>query len=90
MTLTYLAIQIRQNTATTHLQTVQHLLSSDTAATDSIVAGPVPEILSSLETGERLSPIAVSAYTLCMRVRVTEAWQVFYQRKNGMIERGVG
>lgn len=86
VTLIYLAIQVRQNTATTRVQTVQHLLASDTASADLMIAGPVPEILAKLEAGERLAPGEVSAYTIFMRGRVTEAWQVFYQRQNGMIE----
>ena len=86
VSLLYLASQIRQGTATTRVQTVQHLLTSDTASADSMIAGPLPEILSKLEAGERLTPSEVSAYTLYMRGRVTEAWQVFYQRQNGMIE----
>ncbi len=89
VTLVYLAIQIRRNTATTRVQTVQHLLTSDTAAADSVIAGPMPEILAKLEAGEHLSPSEVSAYTFYMRGRITEAWQVFYQKQNRMIERDV-
>ena len=88
-TLVYLALQIRRNTATTRVQTVQHLLTSDTAAADSVIAGPIPEILWKLEAQEQLSPAEVSAYALYMRGRITEAWQVFYQRQNGMIEQDV-
>jgi len=89
VTLVYLALQIRQNTAATRVQTVQHLLTSDTAAADAIIAGPIPEILSKLEAGESLSPAEFSAYPILMRGRVAEAWQVFYQNENGMIERHV-
>jgi hypothetical protein len=89
VTLIYLALQIRQNTATTRVQTVQHLLSSDTASTDSQLAGPLPEILAKLDAGERLTPTEASAYTTFMRGRATDAWQVFYQRQNGMIEEEV-
>jgi hypothetical protein len=89
VSLVYLALQIRQNTATTRVQTVQHLLTSDTATTDSVIAGPMPEIIAKLETGGHLSPGEVAAYTLYMRGRITEAWQVFYQRQNGMIEQDV-
>jgi hypothetical protein len=89
VTLIYLALQIRQNTATTRVQTVQHLLTSDTASADTMIAGPLPEILAKLDAGERLTPSELSAYTLYMRGRVTEAWQVFYQRQNGMIEEAV-
>ena len=86
VSLLYLASQIRQSTATTRVQTVQHLLTSDTASADSMIAGPLPAVLAKLESGERLTPSEVSTYTLYMRGRVTEAWQVFYQRQNGMIE----
>ena len=89
VTLVYLALQIRRNTATTRVETVQHLLTSDTAAADSVIAGPMPDILAKLALGERLSPSEVSAYTLYMRGRITEAWQVFYQMQNRMIERDV-
>ncbi len=89
VTFVYLALQIRQNTATTRVQTVQHLLTSDTAAADSVIAGPVPAILAKLEAGDHLSPSEVSAYTFYMRGRITETWQVFYQKQNGMIERDV-
>lgn len=85
----YLANQIRQSTATTRVQTVQHLLTSDTSSADSTIAGPLPEILRKLDAGERLAPEEVSAYVLYMRGRITEAWQVFYQRQNGMIEEHV-
>ena len=53
LSLLYLASQIRQGTATTRVQTVQHLLTSDTASADSMIAGPLPEILAKLESGER-------------------------------------
>jgi hypothetical protein len=89
VTLIYLALQIRQNTATTRVQTVQHLLTSDTASADSMIAGPLPDILVKLDAGERLTPGEASAYTLYMRGRLTEAWQVFYQRQNRMIEKEV-
>ena len=89
VTLGYLALQIRRNTATTRVQTVQHLLTSDTAAADSVIAGPMPEIFAKLDAGENLSPNEVSAYTFYMRGRITEAWQVFYQKQNRMIERDV-
>ncbi|MGD2047251.1 MAG: hypothetical protein PVJ80_13005 [Gemmatimonadota bacterium] len=45
VSLIYLANQIRQGTAATRVQTVQHLLTSDTASADSMIAGPLPEIL---------------------------------------------
>jgi hypothetical protein len=89
VTLVYLALQIRQNTATIRVQTVQHLLSSDTAAADSVIAGPIPEVLAKLFAGDELSPKEISTYTLYMRGRLTEAWQVFYQSQKGMIERDV-
>jgi len=89
VTLVYLALQIRQNTAATRVQTVQHLLTSDTAAADSVIAGPLPEIFAKLEAAEKLSPTEISAYTLYMRGRITEGWQVFYQKQNRMIEQDV-
>ena len=89
ISLLYLANQIRMSTAATRVQTVQHLLTSDTASADSMIAGPLPEVLAKLASGERLTPGELSAYTLYMRGRVTEAWQVFYQRQNGMIEEQV-
>lgn len=85
--LIYVARQIRQNTATIRVQTVQHLLTSDTAAVDSVIGGPIPAILAKLETGEKLSTSEIAAYAFYMRGRLTEAWQVFYQQQNGMIEK---
>lgn len=38
---------------------------------------------------ERLTARELSVYVLYMRGRVTDAWQVFYQRQNGMIEEQV-
>jgi len=87
VTLIYLALQIRQNTAATRVQTVQHLLTADTAAADSGLSGPIPSILSKLVAGDTVSPAEVSAYTIYMRGRITEAWQVYYQLQNGMIEK---
>jgi hypothetical protein len=89
ISLLYLASQIRLSAAATRVQTVQHLLTSDTASADSMIAGPLPEVLAKLASGQRLTPGELSAYTLYMRGRVTEAWQVFYQRQNGMIEEQV-
>ena len=86
LSLIYLAIQIRQNTATVRVQTVQHLLTSDTSAADSLIQGPMPEIQGKLRSGSELSPREIAAYTLYMRGRLTEAWQVVYQRQNRMIE----
>ena len=88
-TLVYLAFQIRQNTATTRVQTIQHLLTSDTAAADSTLAGPVPEILEKLAAGEELSPTEITVYLLHVRARLTAAWQVFYQLQNKMIDEDV-
>jgi len=89
VTLVYLALQIRQDTATTRVQTVQHLLTADTAGADTAIAGPIPGILAKLTAGERLSPDEIAAYSIFMRGRITEAWQVFYQRQKGMIEEDV-
>lgn len=86
VSLVYLALQIRQNTMTTRVAAVQHILTNDTAAADSVISGPIPEILGKLEVGERLSQAEIAAYTLYMRGRLTEAWQVFYQQQNGLIE----
>lgn len=89
VSLVYVANQIRQNTATIRVQTVQHLLTNDTAAVDSLVGSPIPTILAKLETGEKLAPNEIAAYAFYMRGRLTEAWQVFYQEQNGMIEKGL-
>ena len=86
VTLAYLAVQIRQNTATTRVQTVQHLLTTNSESINSMVGSPVPGILEKLEAGEEVSGTEVVIYRIFLRGRLTEQLQIFYQLKNEMIE----
>ena len=86
VTLLYLAIQIRHNTATTRVQTVQHLLTTNSESINSIVAGPVPAVLAKIESGEEISEEERVIYRIFLRGRLTEQLQIFYQLQNEMIE----
>ncbi len=86
VTLAYLAIQIRQNTATTRVQTVQHLLTTNSESINAMANGPLPAIIFKIESGEELSGTEFATYRIFLRGRLTEQLQIFYQLEKKMIE----
>jgi hypothetical protein len=78
LTLAYMAVQIRKNTATTRVQTVQHLLTTNSESINAMIGGPVPAIVSKLESGEELSETELAIYRIFLRGRLTEQLQIFY------------
>jgi hypothetical protein len=86
LTLAYLAVQIRQNTATTRVQTVQHLLTTNSEWINAMTGGPVAAIVSKLESGEELSETELAIYRIFLRGRLTEQLQISYQLQKKMIE----
>jgi hypothetical protein len=86
LTLAYIEVQIRQNTATTRVQTVQHLLTTNSESINAMIGGPVPAIVSKLESGEELSETELAIYRIYLRGHLTEQLQIFYQLQKKMIE----
>ena len=86
ITLVYLAFQIRQNTATTRVQTVQQILNGSFLANVHSSNGPVPDVLQKVQAGVELDEREVGVYTFFVQGVLAQQWQIFYQRQNGMVE----
>jgi len=86
ITLIYLATQIRQNTRSLRLASVQQIMGTSVSINEIATTGPIPEILSKLETGGRLSEKELAQYLMYLWAALTHSWQVFYQYENGMID----
>ena len=86
ITLVYLAFQVRQNTATTRVQTVQQILNGSFLANVHSANGPVPDVLQKVNAGVQLDDREVGIYIFFVQGILAQQWQVFYQRQNGMVE----
>ncbi len=89
VTLVYLATQIRQNTRSLRLSSIQQIMGTSVLVNQTASAGHVPAILAKLETGQRLSEEEFAQYLMYLWAMLTHHWQVFYQFQNGMIEKSV-
>ena len=86
ITLIYLATQIRQNTRSLRLTSVQQIISTSVQINETASTGPIPEILSKLEMGGRLTEKEFAQYLMHLWASLTHFWQVFHQHENGMID----
>ncbi len=86
ITLVYLAFQIRRNTATTRVQTVQQILNGSFLANVHSSSGPVPDVLQKVNAGVELDEREMGIYIFFVQGILTQQWQVFYQRQHGMVE----
>lgn len=89
ITLIYLATQIRHNTRSLRLSSIQQVMGTSVLVNQTASAGPVPEILAKLENNERLTGDEFAQYVMYIYAMLTHQWQVYYQYQNGMIDQDV-
>lgn len=89
VTLIYLAVQVRQNTRTIRLSSIQQIMGTSVSINETASTGPVPEILAKLEKQERLTDGEFAQYLLHLWAMLTHHWQVFHQYQNGMIDQDI-
>ena len=89
VTLIYLAMQIRQNTRTVRLSSIQQVMGSSVSINEMASSGPVPAILAKLENEERLTDEEYAQFLLHIWAMLTHQWQVFHQYRHGMIDKDV-
>jgi hypothetical protein len=86
VTLIYLAMQIRQNTRTVRLSSVQQVMGTSVAIHEAASSGPVPGILAKLEKKETLTDEEFAQFLLHIWAMLTHHWQLFHQHQNRMID----
>lgn len=89
VTLMYLAVQIRQNTRSLRLTSVQQIMGTSVSVNQTASNGPVPSILAKLEQKERLTEEEFAQLLMYIWAMLTQHWQVFHQYQNGMIEKNI-
>ncbi len=89
VTLIYLAVQVRQNTRTVRLSSIQQVMGTSVSINETASTGPVPKILAKLEKQERLTDDEFAQYLLHIWAMLTHHWQVFHQYQNGMIDQDI-
>lgn len=89
ITLVYLATQIRQNTRSLRLTSIQQIMGTSASLNEMASNGPIPPILAKLEMGQRLDENEFAQYLMYLFGMLTHHWQVFYQFRNGMIDADV-
>ena len=67
ITLTYLATQIRQNTHSLRLSSIQQIMGTSVSINETASNGPIPEILAKLELGERLTVGEFAQYLMYIK-----------------------
>ena len=88
-TLLYLAVQIRQNTRSHRLNSVQQVMGTSVSINLAAFSGPVPSILTKLEKQEQLSEDEFAQLLIYNWAMMTNHWQVFHQFNNGMLDEAV-
>ncbi len=89
VTLVYLATQIRQNTSSLRLASIQQIIGTSVSITVGASSGPIPAIFAKLEKHERLTEEEFAQLLMYVWAMLTNHWQVFHQYQNGMIDKGV-
>jgi hypothetical protein len=89
VTLIYLATQIRQNTRSLRLTSIQQIMGTSVSVNETASTGPLPAILAKLEMDKQLVPEEFAQYILHIYAMLTHQWQVHYQFQNGMIDENV-
>ncbi len=89
ITLIYLATQVRQNTRSLRLTSLQQIMGTSVSINETASIGPIPEILGKLEVQERLNEKEFAQYLVYLWAMLTHSWQVFHQHQNGMIDEKV-
>ena len=85
-TLIYLATQIRQNTRSLRLASIQHIIGTSVSISENASSGPIPSIFAKLEMKGRLTEEEFAQLLMYIWAMLTHHWQVFHQYQNGMID----
>ena len=88
-TLIYLATQIRQNTRSLRLASIQHIIGTSVSISENASSGPIPSIFAKLEMQERLTEEEFARFLMYIWAMLTHHWQIFHQYQNGMIDENV-
>ena len=89
VTLLYLVTQVRQNTNSQRLASIQQIISTSVSISLIGGSGPLPGIFAKLEKHERLSEEEFAQFLMHVWALVTNHWQVFHQYKNGFVDQDV-
>ena len=88
-TLVYLATQVRQNTRSHRLASIQQIISTSVSISVSASTGPIPAIFAKCEKQDRLSEEEFAQFLMYVWAALTNHWQIFHQYQNGMIDKEV-
>lgn len=89
VTLLYLVTQVRQNTNSQRMASIQQIISTSVSISMTGGAGPFPAIFAKLENGERLSEEEFARFLMHVWALLTNHWQVFHQYKNGVVDQDI-
>ena len=86
-TLIYLATQIRQNTRSHRMASIQQIISTSVSISVGASAGPIPAIFTKCEKNDRLTEEEFAQFLMYVWAALTNHWQIFHQYQNGMIDK---
>jgi len=88
-TLIYLATQIRQNTNSHRMASIQQIISTSVSISMGASAGPIPAIFVKCEKHDRLTEEEFAQFLMLVWALLTNHWQIFHLYQKGMIEKEV-
>jgi len=88
-TLIYLATQVRQNTNSHRLASIQQIISTSVSISVSAATGPIPAIFTKCERHDRLTEEEFAQFLMYVWAVLTNHWQIFHQYQNGMVDKEV-
>ena len=88
-TLIYLATQIRQNTNSHRMASIQQIISTSVSISVGALAGPVPAIFAKCEKHDRLTEEEFAQFLMFVWAMLTNHWQIFHLYQKGMIDKEV-
>ncbi len=88
-TLVYLATQVRQNTRSHRLASIQQIISTSVSISVSALTGPIPAIFTKCEKNDRLTEEEFAQFLMYVWAALTNHWQIFHQYQNGMVDKEV-
>lgn len=88
-TLIYLATQIRQNTKSHRMASIQQIISTSVSISVGASAGPIPAIFAKCEKRDHLTEEEFAQFLMFVWAMLTNHWQIFHQYQNGMIDREI-
>ena len=89
VTLIYLATQVRQNTNSSRLASIQQIISTSVTISVNASTGPIPAIFAKCEKKDRLNEEEFAQFLMYVWAALTNHWQIFHQYQNGMIDKEV-